>query len=204
VTGNFCGFKRARTDVGVMHTDGIHFLDLFNWLLDAAPVDVDAVCRDHFNRGLEDFAIALLTYPNGAVGKVEAGYIQPGRWEDKVVAGAMTTKEVVVVGARATAELDFESETLTVTQAHHEPRNQVWTPTIGPKTVLTVEKCDPAQMVARELASFLDAVRSRRPTAAGPVECGINLAVLMECLYESASKRQTVRTELNDMAGAAT
>ena len=84
VTGNFCGFKRARTDVGVTHTDGIHFLDLFNWLLDSAPVEVYAVCRDHFGRGLEDLSIVLLTYPGGTVAKVESGYVQPGdgriRW----------------------------------------------------------------------------------------------------------------------------
>jgi len=79
LTGNFYGFKRARTDVGVTYTDGIHFLDVFNWLLDSPPVDVYAVCRDHFKRGLEDFSVVLLTYPDGVVAKVESGYIQPGR-----------------------------------------------------------------------------------------------------------------------------
>jgi UDP-2-acetamido-3-amino-2,3-dideoxy-glucuronate N-acetyltransferase len=30
LSGQFMGFKRARTDVGVTLTDGIHFIDLFN------------------------------------------------------------------------------------------------------------------------------------------------------------------------------
>ena len=83
IYGHFMGFKRARTDVGVMHTDGIHFVDLVNCLLGQFPVDVYAVTRDHFGRGLEDLAIALFTYPDNVVVKIEAGYIQPGQWRDK-------------------------------------------------------------------------------------------------------------------------
>ena len=195
VTGNFCGFKRARTDVGVTHTDGIHFLDLFNWLLDRVPAEVYAVCRDHFGRGLEDLSVVLLTYPGGVVAKVESGYIQPGRWKDKVVPGAMTTKELAVVGERASAELDFETETLILHDVHHELRHGVWTAVVGGSTQLPVEPCDPVQMVARELEAFLQAVRTRAAGPAGPVESGVNLAVLIEAIYESASRRQPVRIE---------
>src|SRR3990172_4414418 len=102
LAGAFMGFKRARNDVGVMHTDGIHFIDLFNWLLSKFPADVYAITRDHFKRGLEDLAITLFTYPGDVVAQVEAGYIQPGQWRDKVVPGAMTTKRITVVGSRKT------------------------------------------------------------------------------------------------------
>lgn len=195
VTGDFCGFKRARTDVGVTHTDGIHFLDLFNWLLESMPSEVYAICRDHFGRDLEDFSIVLLTYPSGTVGKVESGYIQPGRWQDKVVPGAMTTKEMVIVGETATAEIDFEAETCFLTEVHHELTQGIWTPVRGPRTSLPVEPCDPVQMICRELEAFLKSVQTRESTVAGPVECGVHLAVLMECLYESASHHEPVRVE---------
>jgi len=199
VTGEFLGFKRARTDVGVMHTDGIHFLDLFNWLLGGPPEDVYAVCRDHFRRGLEDFAIALLTYAGGTVGKVEAGYIQPGQWEDKVVAGAMTTKRVTLVGERATAEIDFEAETLIVTDARHEFNGTTWAPVLGHPTPVALEPCDPVEMVCRELTAFIQAVEHRTPTAAGPVDSGLHLAVLMERFYESHARRQPQRLELTEV-----
>lgn len=201
ITGNFCGFKRARTDVGVAHTDGIHFLDLFNWLLESFPVEVYAVCRDHFGRSLEDFAIVLLTYPAGTVGKVESGYIQPGRWPDKVVPGAMTTKEIVVVGEAATAEIDFEAETLVVTNVHHEQTRGIWTPVFGSKASIPIEPCEPAQLICRELEAFLTSVKTREATAAGPVECGINLAVLMEGLYESAKRHEPVRVDASSLVG---
>ena len=202
LTGDFCGFKRARTDVGVTHTDGIHFLDLFNWLLDATPVDVFAVCRDHFGRQLEDFSIVLLTYPGGTVAKVESGYIQPGRWPDKVVDGAMTTKEITVVGETATAEVDFEAETFTITDVHHELRNGIWTPVRAEPTRIQVESCDPVQLVCRELEAFLTSVQHRGPTAAGPIDCGVNLAVLMECLYASADRHEAVRIDLSLPVGS--
>ena len=195
VSGQFMGFKRARTDVGVMHTDGIHFLDLANWLLDSAPSQAYAVCRDHFKRGLEDFAIALLTYPSGAVGKIEAGYIQPGRWKDKVVAGAMTTKELAVVGERATAEVDFEAETLTLHDVHQEFRNGTWTPVLSGSRQIPVEPCDPVEMVCRELKGFLHCVETREPPAAGPIASGVNLALLMEAIYDSARRSAAVPVE---------
>ena len=193
ITGNFMGFKRPRTDVGVTHTDGIHFLDLFNWLLGKFPVEVYAVCRDHFGRGLEDFSIVLLKYPDGTTGKVESGYIQPGRWKDKVVSGAMTSKEMSIVGEKRTVEADYETEALVVHDVHHKLRDNVWSAIVGPATLVPVEPCDPVQLVARELRAFLTAVKERRPTGPGPVDAGLNLAVLIEAIYESARTNAPAR-----------
>ena len=193
VTGHFMGFKRARTDVGVMHTDGIHFLDLFNWLLGEAPTDVYAVNRDHFGRGLDDFSIALFNYPGGTVGKVEAGYIQPGRWKDKVVPGALTTKDITIVGDRRTAEVDYETETLVVHDARHELRDGVWAAIVGSSTQVPIEPCDPVQMVARELSAFLKAVDGRQPNGPGPIDAGVNLAALIEAIYESGRRNAPVK-----------
>lgn len=185
LTGNFCGFKRARNDVGVTHTDGIHFIDLFNWFQGAVPVEVYAIVRDHFARGLEDFSIVLMTYADGTIAKVESGYVQPGRWKDKVVPGALTSKDIVVVGETFTAEADFETETLTVHDAHHELRDGTWAAIVGAASVPPIEPCSPVQMVARELEAFLASVQARTPTAAGPVESGVHLAAIMEAIYES-------------------
>ena len=193
LTGNFFGFKRARNDVGVTHTDGIHFIDLFNWFQDAVPVEVYAICRDHFKRGLEDFSIVLMTYADGTVAKVESGYVQPGRWKDKVVPGALTSKDIVVVGEALTAEADFETESLTVHDAHHELRQGTWAAIVGPASVPPIEPCSPVQMVARELEAFLACTQSRAATMAGPVESGVHLAAIMEAIYESARTHAPVK-----------
>ena len=39
----FAGFKRPRTDVGVTHTDAIHYVDLFGHWLGMAPTAVTAI-----------------------------------------------------------------------------------------------------------------------------------------------------------------
>ena len=107
----------------------------------------------------------------------------------------MTTKEIAVVGDRATAEVDFESETLTIHDVHHELRNGVWAAVVGESMQPPLEPCDPVQMVVRELEAFLQATKTRTLPSAGPVESGVNLAVLIEAIYESAARREPVRIE---------
>src|SRR5438128_8761656 len=46
------GFKRPRTDVGVLQTDGIHYVDLFAHLLGREATAATAVQRDFLGRGL--------------------------------------------------------------------------------------------------------------------------------------------------------
>lgn len=192
VYGSFMGFKRARTDVGVMHTDGIHFIDLVNWLLDEFPLDVYAVTRDHFGRGLEDLAIALFTYPGDVVCKIEAGYIQPGQWRDKVVPGAMTTKMLTLVGSAKTASADYETETLEIFDVHHEPRDGVWTAVNNGSRKVAIGTATPMQQVTAELRDFLRCVEERREPEANSVVCGGALARVIEGLYTSARERQRV------------
>lgn len=94
--GAFSGFKRPRTDTGVMFADAIHFADLFNFILDRQPERVLAVSRDFFDRGMEDEALLSLDYAGGAMARIEAGYHLPGKY-----------REVIVVGERLSAVCDY-------------------------------------------------------------------------------------------------
>jgi UDP-N-acetylglucosamine 3-dehydrogenase len=94
--GCFSGFKRPRNDTGVMFADGIHFVDLFNFILDRSPTRVSAVTEDFLARGMEDEALIVLEYPavkgGGAAGgsviaRIEAGYHLPGKYREVMVAG---------------------------------------------------------------------------------------------------------------------
>lgn len=194
LSGNFMGFKRARTDVGVTHTDAIHFLDLFNWFVARPPNEVYAVTRDHFGRGMEDLSLAVLEYPNGILAKVESGYIQPGRWRDKVVPDAFTSKEIFVAGSRATVEADFETEQMVVHNVHQEFRDGTWWPVLGGFQVPYLGTASPVQMICAELSAFLECVRRRGRPGANVVGSGVVLAKLMEAIYGSA--RQNVPVEL--------
>ncbi|WP_447972109.1 Gfo/Idh/MocA family protein [Nitrospira sp. Kam-Ns4a] len=195
LSGQFMGFKRARTDSGVTQTDGIHFIDLFSALLGEAPREVYAVARDHFGRGLEDFSIVLLQYPSGAVAKVESGYIQPGDWVDRVVPNAMTTKVITVVGDRRTIRADFEIDKVELFEVRHELQNGVWTPVHGPCLVPRLRSVTPVELVALELGAFLDAAATGRRPEADVVTSGTLLARVMEAIYRSAASGEAVAVE---------
>ncbi len=49
--GIFSGFKRPRADGGVTISDGIHFIDFFNYMMDGLPGKVLARCEDLLHRG---------------------------------------------------------------------------------------------------------------------------------------------------------
>ena len=193
LSGNFMGFKRARTDVGVTHTDAIHFLDLFNWFVGSPPVEVYAVTRDHFGRGMEDCSVVHLQYPGGVLGKVESGYIQPGRWRDKVVPDAFTSKEFFICGSEATAEADLETEVVAIHNVHHESRGGTWRPVFEGDEIPNVGTATPIQMICAEFEAFLDCVREHRRPEANVVGSGLVLAKLMEGIYESARKNSPIK-----------
>lgn len=200
LAGSFMGFKRARNDVGVTHTDAVHFIDLFNWLAGGFPTEVYAVTRDHFKRGLEDWSLVVLHYPDGLVAKVESGYVQPGRWRDKVVANAFTTKEIAVCGSKATAEIDFEQEVLHLHRVHHELRQGIWTAVVDGTETPNAGTATPVQMIVAELNAFLDAVRARRKPSANEHAAGWAMAVIVEAIYESARRGEPVRVPAAEAA----
>jgi len=192
VKAEFLGFKRPRRDIGVMHTDGIHFIDLINWLLGEAPLSVLGVTRDHLDRNLEDLAIGLFTYPSGVLANIESGYIQPGRWRDKVVQGAMTTKAMTLIGSRATLVADFESDELEIIDVEHRKVDEAWTVSIRGSERPFVSTSTPVEMISAELSDFLACVEERRKPGANVHSAGVVLALVIEAFYKSAQEGGTV------------
>ena len=196
LSGNFSGFKRARKDVGCTANDAVHFLDLFNWLLGAAPVEAFAVQRDHFGRGLEDLSLILLTYPSGALAKVETGYIQPGRQPDNVVATALTTKTIELCGSQGALEIDYQGERLVWHRVRHELHEDgFWRPAFEDAIVPKLEPRGPVEVVMSELAEFLDHVQRGTRPEADVRRAGIDIAVLYEAIMRSAQQGRPVRLE---------
>jgi predicted dehydrogenase len=196
LSGNFSGFKRARTDVGCTANDAVHFLDLFNCLLGAAPIEAFAVQRDHFGRGLEDLSIVLLTYPSGVLAKVETGYIQPGRQPDNVVANALTTKTIEVCGSEGALEIDYQGERLVWHRVHHELREDgFWRPAFKDAIVPKLEPRGPVEVVTSELAEFLDHVQRGTRPEADVRRAGVDIAVLYEAIMRAAQEGRPVRLD---------
>jgi len=193
LSANFSGFKRARRDVGCTANDAVHFLDLFNWLLSAAPVEAFAVQRDHFNRGLEDLSLIILTYPSGALAKVETGYIQPGRQPDNVVSNALTTKAIEVCGSEGALEIDYQAERLTWHRVRHRLHDDgFWRPVFEDAIVPRLEPRGPVEVLMSELTEFLGHVARRTSPEADVQRAGVDIAVLYEAIVASARSRRPV------------
>jgi len=73
---------------GCTMNHAVHHIDLFLWLA-GAPAEVRAVCLNlcHDNSEVEDFASALLRYPNGAVGQLTASLVHHGEEQQLVFQG---------------------------------------------------------------------------------------------------------------------
>jgi len=190
LAGRFAGYKRSRADSGALLNDAVHFIDLFAWLAGGVPDTVYAVTRDHFGRGREDFAHLVLTFPGGPVATIETGYVQPGRWPDAVVAGAMTSKEIVVAGSDGAVEVDFAAETVTVHRLRHERRGGEWHPVLAPVERPEVAAAGPVAVVTAELAGFLDCVRRRAVPEADLARAGVAVARIVEAAARSAATRR--------------
>lgn len=187
LAARFHGYKRARGDSGVVHNDAVHFIDQMNWTLDALPEAVDAVVRDHFGRGMDDFALIRLFYPDGVVANIEAGCIQPGRWNDNIVPGATQTKEFTAAGSLGAAEIDYQINQVTFHAVRHDLIDGLWRPVHNGTEIPHTPIVDPAAVVTAELETFLRHVDERSQPEAGVENCGVAMARILEAIF-AASK----------------
>jgi predicted dehydrogenase len=157
--GHFGGFKRPRSDSGVMFADGIHFVDLFNFILGALPKSVLAVHHDFMGRGLDDVSLVSLEYetPHGKTwATVENEYFTPGKF-----------REVIVCGDKLSAVCDYnvaQYKIKTYENKHVRDGNGIK----AVEGVVTQIETPPEEPLLAELRAFLDSVQTRKaPRADG-------------------------------------
>ena len=175
-TGRFAGFKRPRTDVGVFHTDGIHYVDLFAYLLGREATIVAALQRDFLGRGLDDLSVVTVGFGDVPV-MIEANYFVPG-----------THRECVIVGERGSLVADYGAGTVTLHSGEHVCRGSVWDALDRGKEELSVAVAEPLRL---ELAAFLDACRAGSPA---PVDAraGLHTVEVVEAAARAARLGRTV------------
>jgi predicted dehydrogenase len=162
-TARFAGFKRPRPDVGVTHTDAIHFFDLFAYLLGQAPTRVMAVQRAFLGRDLDDMSVTVIHY-GGVPAVVQADYFTPGTW-----------RECVIVGEEGSLVADYTASTVTLYQAVHRRRDGDWQAVDAGKEHLPTASGEPLRS---ELAAFLDACAGRPGLAVSAAEAVSALEVV--------------------------
>jgi UDP-N-acetylglucosamine 3-dehydrogenase len=175
-TGRFTGFKRPRTDVGVTHTDALHYFDLFAHLLGHEATRVSAVQRDYLGRGLDDMSLTTVTYGDVPV-TVEANYFVPG-----------SQRECVIVGERGTLVADFGSSTVVLHVGEHRERHGSWEAVDEGKEELTATGPEPLRV---ELEAFLATCRGQGANPV-PAEAGVHALEIVEAATRAARLGRTV------------
>ena len=169
-TGRFAGFKRPRTDVGVTHTDAIHFFDLFAYLFQRQATTVSALQRDFLGRGLDDMSVSTVTYGDIPT-IVEANYFVPG-----------TYRECVVVTEAGSLVADYGASTVRFHAGTHERRGEAWEAVDTGKTEFPVGREEPLRA---QLAAFLAACEHGGPP---PVDAraGLHAVEVVEAAARAA------------------
>lgn len=175
-TGRFSGFKRPRTDVGVTHTDAIHYFDLFAHLFGREPTGVAALQRDFLGRGLDDLSVVVVHYGD-IPAVIEASYFVPGVWRD-----------CLIVGEEGALAADFASSAVTLHRGEHLERGRGWEAVDLGKEVLPAPRDEPLRL---ELEAFLDACAGRSPNQV-PAGEGVRALAVVEAAERAACLGSTV------------
>ena len=175
-TGRFSGFKRPRTDVGVTHTDAIHYFDLFALLLGREATGVTALQRDYLGRGLDDMSLTTVSYGDVPV-VVEANYFVPG-----------THRECVILGEAGVLVADYGTSTVTLHTGEHRRRGDAWEAFDTGKEDLPARGEEPLRL---EIAAFLAACDGREMNAV-PAEAGVHALEIVEAAARSARLERSV------------
>jgi UDP-N-acetylglucosamine 3-dehydrogenase len=172
----FSGFKRPRADVGITHTDAIHYFDLFAHLFHRAATEISAIQRDYLGRGLDDLSWAVVHYGD-IPALVEASYFAPGTW-----------RECVIVGERGALVADYAVSVVTLHLGEHLRRGEVWEAVETGKEELPTGRAEPLQL---ELRAFLEACAGLAPNPV-PAEDGVRALALVEAAARSAQLGRTL------------
>lgn len=176
---NFSGFKRPRQDTGVTFADGIHFIDLFKFLLGKLPRRVHAVMRNFLGREgeMDDESLMVLEY-NGDDGPpilatIEAGYHLPGKM-----------RELTIVGKDSSAVCDYnvaQYKIKTFENRHVRSGTEIK----AMEGAMHQLEFPPEEPLRAELTAFLDAIETRSRPLVDGVD-GMEAVRVVEAAIESA------------------
>lgn len=180
IFGHFMGFKRMRSDVGVTHTDSIHYIDAINYLLGESPQRVLSVQRDCIDRGMEDLSVTFLFYRN-TLAQIESGYHAPDQWRD-----------LTVVGSRRTVSVNFAQNEVRIFNNRFVKKNGKVLALHDGIERPAIPSGEPLRL---ELEAFLQAIQDHRhPIADGTA--GVEALRVVEAAKRSAQLMRAVSLRL--------
>jgi len=178
LNGIFSGFKRPRADGGVVISDAIHFIDFFNYVLDAVPHKVLARCEDLLGRGMDDMSWVWMDY-DGLPAMVEANYFSPEK-----------KRLITINGDKATLVCDFSSsqDKVKIFRNRHILDNDTWTSVSGEIISKEISLAEPLFL---ELKEFIDCVQNLSQPRAD-ARAGVDSMKVVEAAMRSHAEGKTI------------
>jgi predicted dehydrogenase len=178
LNGIFSGFKRPRADGGVVISDAIHFIDFFNYVLNAVPNKVLARCEDLLGRGMDDMSWVWMDY-GGIPALVEANYFAPEK-----------KRLITINGDKATLVCDFTSsqDKVKIYRNRHILDNDTWKSVSGE---IISKEISPAEPLFLELKEFIDCVQNRSKPRADAL-AGVDSMRVVEAAMRSHAEDKAI------------
>jgi predicted dehydrogenase len=176
IYGHFMGFKRMRSDVGVTHTDSIHYYDICDYLIDEEAISVQGVMKDTMGRGMDDISISFINYPDTLV-QIESGYFAPGKWRD-----------ITIIGSKQTIVVDIVKQSAEIYFNYFEKKDDLIIPHENGSKTHPIATVEPLKL---ELSEFLNSLDSRKKPIAD-ASVGLKMIKIYEAVKKSAEQKKEI------------
>lgn len=179
IYGNFSGFKRPRSDGGAMVSDGIHFIDLFNYILNDFPINVFCRLNDHLKRNMDDMSWLFMNYKKDISTLIEANYFSPDKH-----------RYINIIGEKATLVCDYalSQDKIKIYKNQHIKDNNTWKAINGE---IIMKEIMPAEPLMLELQDFVSCVKTRTSPRAD-VYSGVDTMKIIEAAMQSSKEGKVI------------
>jgi predicted dehydrogenase len=150
----------VRSDVNAAYDLASHDISIFNWLLDAEPIDVRAMGAAFVQPGIEDVVIAALKYPNNIMASIQCSWLDPKKVRQLTIVGSkrmITWDDLALSNPVAVYEKSIETDQKATDYGEFLRLSMldgdVWLP-----------KVRPDEPLRQQNRAFLASIRSRSAT----------------------------------------
>ncbi len=174
----------AQEGGGATMTQGIHAIDLMLYMMgDVEKIYARYSTVAHERIEVEDMALALLTYKNGAMGSLHtASSVNPGQGNVFNING--THGSAILVEDKITSWAVSDSKETVAKETVADVKGKAGTAASSASEF-------PVEGHIKQVANFIDAVRTGAPLICDGIEGRRSLA-LIEALYQSARRKEEV------------
>ena len=185
----FTGWKRMRPDATLLENDGVHMLDLMRLFAGTAPESFEVTGDRLLGGPIPETVHARLGYRGGVKGYLRVGIMFGGKQPDAYLAGSLTTKTLTLIGDEGSIALDFNADTMDVTEISYRATEGGHTPTIGAMYQERVVNVTPGVLLVECFRRFMGAIAENQPVLCDLEQGAVEMTRLLEHAREDLAAR---------------